>query len=271
VSRTVARRFGVAVWRHTKPTDKARTPTPGETPEPLHGIELQLTDRDGRPADPGKRKLAIRLSCTQGDLSGMQACELALAEGDPVGAIMLLNRPTRSRPAGFPLRRTVGFAVAPRPAGGPAGQRRTGPASAALRTLGGRLRRRRSALRCARFAIDRACTVLAARQAGIGVRVGTGSATGRGRAAFRRIQPGWVRARDGPVFSAVRASHQLRAGRVLFSADRSAASARTTVPRPSAAGLISDYRGANENVCAALSRGRVLTYIIEASAWETGR
>ncbi|UEP37242.1 type VI secretion system baseplate subunit TssF [Burkholderia ambifaria] len=87
----------------SKPTDKARTPTPapGETLEPLHGVELQLTDSDGRPADPGKRKLAIRLSCTQGDLSGMQACELALAEGDPVGAIMLLNRPTRSRPPAF--------------------------------------------------------------------------------------------------------------------------------------------------------------------------
>ncbi|WP_396901709.1 type VI secretion system baseplate subunit TssF [Burkholderia anthina] len=74
-----------------------KPPAPAETPEPRHGVELLLTDRDGRPADPGKRKLAIRLSCTQGDLSGMQACELALAKGDPVGTIMLLNRPTRSQ------------------------------------------------------------------------------------------------------------------------------------------------------------------------------
>ncbi len=86
-----------------KQADKAPTPAPAsdDTPEPLHGVELQLTDRDGRPADPGKRKLAIRLSCTQGDLSGMQARELALAKGDPVGTIMLLNRPTRSRAPAF--------------------------------------------------------------------------------------------------------------------------------------------------------------------------
>ena len=81
----------------SKQADKAPTPALDDTPEPLHGVELQLTDRDGRPADPGKRKLAIRLSCTQGDLSGMQTRELALAKGDPVGAIMLLNRPTRSQ------------------------------------------------------------------------------------------------------------------------------------------------------------------------------
>ncbi|RQZ42272.1 type VI secretion system baseplate subunit TssF [Burkholderia sp. Bp9090] len=86
-----------------KQADKAPTPTPApdETPEPLHGVELQITDRDGQPADPGKRNLAIRLSCTQGDLSGMQACELAPAEGDPVGTIMLLNRPTRCRARAF--------------------------------------------------------------------------------------------------------------------------------------------------------------------------
>ncbi|KHK53006.1 type VI secretion protein [Burkholderia sp. A9] len=87
----------------TKQSDKAPTPAPApdETPEPLRGVELRLTDRDGRPADPGKRELAIRLSCTQGDLSGMQARELALAERDPVGTVMLLNRPTRSRAPAF--------------------------------------------------------------------------------------------------------------------------------------------------------------------------
>ncbi|WP_175689839.1 type VI secretion system baseplate subunit TssF [Burkholderia anthina] len=84
-----------------KQADTSSPPPSDQTPEPLHGVELQLTDRDGRPADPGKRKLAIRLSCTQGDLSGMQARELAPAEGDPVGTIMLLNRPTRSRAQAF--------------------------------------------------------------------------------------------------------------------------------------------------------------------------
>nr|WP_254624522.1 type VI secretion system baseplate subunit TssF [Burkholderia diffusa] len=52
-------------------------------------------------ADRGHRKLAIRLSCTQGDLSAMRECELALRAGDPVGTIALLNRPTRSRPLAF--------------------------------------------------------------------------------------------------------------------------------------------------------------------------
>ncbi|WP_269507192.1 type VI secretion system baseplate subunit TssF [Burkholderia sp. IMCC1007] len=89
------------VDQEAKPADKLPTPAPDETPEPLHGVELLLTDRDGRPADPGKRKLAVRLSCTQGDLSGMQPCELALTEGVPVGTIMLLNRPTRSRAPAF--------------------------------------------------------------------------------------------------------------------------------------------------------------------------
>ncbi|MDF3084536.1 type VI secretion system baseplate subunit TssF [Burkholderia sola] len=77
------------------------TPTPADTAESLRGGELELVDQDGRPADPGHRKLEIRLSCTQGDLSGMRERELALPSGDPVGAISLLNRPTASRPHAF--------------------------------------------------------------------------------------------------------------------------------------------------------------------------
>ncbi|NTZ04390.1 type VI secretion system baseplate subunit TssF [Burkholderia metallica] len=77
------------------------TPTPAETAESLRGVELELVDHDGRPADPGHRKLEIRLSCTQGDLSGMRERELAMPSGDPVGKISLLNRPTRSQPPAF--------------------------------------------------------------------------------------------------------------------------------------------------------------------------
>ncbi|WP_241241077.1 type VI secretion system baseplate subunit TssF [Burkholderia cenocepacia] len=77
------------------------TPTPAETAESLRGVELELVDQDGRPADPGHRKLEIRLSCTQGDLSGMREHELAMPSGDPVGTISLLNRPTRSQPPAF--------------------------------------------------------------------------------------------------------------------------------------------------------------------------
>ncbi|KVK96611.1 type VI secretion system baseplate subunit TssF [Burkholderia cepacia] len=89
-----------------KPVDstdkKAGTaPSPDEIAAQRRGIELALIDRDGRPADPGRRKLAIRLSCTQGDLSGMPARELALPSGDPVGTIALVSRPTRSRPPAF--------------------------------------------------------------------------------------------------------------------------------------------------------------------------
>ncbi|KFL54106.1 type VI secretion protein [Burkholderia pyrrocinia] len=85
------------------PKDKkaGKTPSPDEIADLLRGVELALIDRDGQPADPGRRKLAIRLSCTQGDLSGMQERELALRAGDPVGTIALLNRPTRSRPPAF--------------------------------------------------------------------------------------------------------------------------------------------------------------------------
>ncbi|AXF22757.1 type VI secretion system baseplate subunit TssF [Burkholderia pyrrocinia] len=82
-------------------TPAGQVPAPDETADLLHGVELELIDRDGRPADPGQRKLAIRLSCTQGDLSGMRERELALCTGDPAGTITLLNRPTRSRPPAF--------------------------------------------------------------------------------------------------------------------------------------------------------------------------
>ncbi|MBK1818594.1 type VI secretion system baseplate subunit TssF [Burkholderia orbicola] len=77
------------------------TPTPAETAESLRGVELELVDQDGRPADPGHRKLEIQLSCTQGDLSGMRERELAMPSGDPLGTISLLNRPTRSQPPAF--------------------------------------------------------------------------------------------------------------------------------------------------------------------------
>ncbi|MCF1370733.1 type VI secretion system baseplate subunit TssF [Burkholderia cenocepacia] len=77
------------------------TPTPAETAESLRGVELELVDQDGRPADPGHRKLEIHLSCTQGDLSGMRERELAMPSGDPLGTISLLNRPTRSQPPAF--------------------------------------------------------------------------------------------------------------------------------------------------------------------------
>ncbi|MEN8511309.1 type VI secretion system baseplate subunit TssF [Burkholderia sp. RS02] len=81
--------------------ESGKKPSPDEIADLLHGVELGLIDRDGQPADPGRRKLAIRLSCTQGDLSGMRERELALCAGDPVGTIALLNRPTRSRPPAF--------------------------------------------------------------------------------------------------------------------------------------------------------------------------
>ncbi|WP_175042960.1 type VI secretion system baseplate subunit TssF [Burkholderia lata] len=93
-----------ARWTPGKPADPraGQAGTARDDPADLfHGVELQLVDRDGRPADPGHRKLAIRLSCTQGDLSGMRERELVLRAGDPVGAITLLDRPTRSRPPAF--------------------------------------------------------------------------------------------------------------------------------------------------------------------------
>nr|WP_244132829.1 type VI secretion system baseplate subunit TssF [Burkholderia sp. BCC0397] len=85
----------------SKKADTPPTPAPAEAAEALRGVELELVDRDGRPADPGHRKLEIRLSCTQGDLSGMQERELALPAGDPAGTVRLLNRPTPSRPPAF--------------------------------------------------------------------------------------------------------------------------------------------------------------------------
>ncbi|WP_321787952.1 type VI secretion system baseplate subunit TssF [Burkholderia pyrrocinia] len=100
VLRDEARR---APKKPVEPKDKqaGKTPSPDEIAEQRRGIELVLIDRDGRPADPGQRKLAIRLSCTQGDLSGMQERELALPSGGSVGTIALVNRPTRSRPPAF--------------------------------------------------------------------------------------------------------------------------------------------------------------------------
>ncbi|OED15452.1 type VI secretion protein [Burkholderia sp. A2] len=85
----------------TKEAETTPPPAPADTAESLRGVELALVDQDGRPADPGHRKLEIRLSCTQGDLSGMRERELALPSGDPVGTISLLNRPTRSQPPAF--------------------------------------------------------------------------------------------------------------------------------------------------------------------------
>ncbi|MDN7489342.1 type VI secretion system baseplate subunit TssF [Burkholderia sp. AU45274] len=85
----------------TKKTEVAPPPAPADVAGSLRGVELELLDQDGRPADPGHRKLEIRLSCTQGDLSGMQERELALPAGDPAGTVMLLNRPTSSRPPAF--------------------------------------------------------------------------------------------------------------------------------------------------------------------------
>ncbi|WP_175812723.1 type VI secretion system baseplate subunit TssF [Burkholderia contaminans] len=80
---------------------KQANKAPAETADLLRGVELELVDRDGWPADPGRRALEIRLSCTQGDLSGMQERELALHAGELVGAIALLNRPSRSQPPAF--------------------------------------------------------------------------------------------------------------------------------------------------------------------------
>lgn len=77
------------------------TAPPADAAESLRGVELELVDPDGRPADPGRRKLEILLSCTQGDLSGMRERELALPAGDPAGTVVLLNRPTSSRPPAF--------------------------------------------------------------------------------------------------------------------------------------------------------------------------
>ena len=85
----------------SKETEATPPPVPADTAESRRGVELELVDQDGRPADPGHRKLEIRLSCTQGDLSGMRGRELALPSGDPVGTISLLNRPTRSQPPAF--------------------------------------------------------------------------------------------------------------------------------------------------------------------------
>lgn len=92
-----------ALKKPVDPKDKkeAKTPYPDEIAAPRRGIELALIDRDGLPADPGQRKLAIRLSCTQGDLSGMPARELALPSGGSVGTVALVSRPTRSRPPAF--------------------------------------------------------------------------------------------------------------------------------------------------------------------------
>lgn len=84
-----------------KQADKKPASAPAETADLFRGVELALLDRDGLPADPGARKLAIRLSCTQGDLSSTQERELALVEGDPTGAIALLQRPTRSLQSAF--------------------------------------------------------------------------------------------------------------------------------------------------------------------------
>ncbi|PHP87716.1 type VI secretion system baseplate subunit TssF [Burkholderia sp. AU18528] len=84
-----------------KETDARPAPSPADAAESLRGVELELVDQDGRPADPGHRKLEIRLSCTQGDLSAMRERELALPAGDPAGTVMLLNRPTASRPTAF--------------------------------------------------------------------------------------------------------------------------------------------------------------------------
>ncbi|CAB3759528.1 type VI secretion protein [Burkholderia sp. MSh2] len=94
---------GRAVKKPVDPGDTkaAMTPSPDDTAGRRRDIELALIDRDGRPADPGRRKLAIRLSCTQGDLSGMQGRELVLPSGGSAGAIALVNRPTLSRPPAF--------------------------------------------------------------------------------------------------------------------------------------------------------------------------
>ncbi|BAX61042.1 type VI secretion protein [Burkholderia stabilis] len=100
VSRDEARR---APKKPVDPKDKkaGKTASPDEIAEQRRGVELALIDRGGQPADPGHRKLAIRLSCTQGDLSAMRERELVLRAGDRVGTIALLNRPTRSRPPAF--------------------------------------------------------------------------------------------------------------------------------------------------------------------------
>ncbi|MBN3833768.1 type VI secretion system baseplate subunit TssF [Burkholderia sp. Ac-20344] len=87
-----------------KPVDSAAKQAhkaPAETADLLRGVELELVDRDGRPANPGRLELAVRLSCTQGDLSTMQERELVLHAGDPVAEIRLLGRPIRSRPPAF--------------------------------------------------------------------------------------------------------------------------------------------------------------------------
>ena len=65
------------------------------------GVELAFVGTDGAPADPGRRQLAITLSCTNGDLSGIRERELTLHDGDPTGPITLLSPPGASRRPAF--------------------------------------------------------------------------------------------------------------------------------------------------------------------------
>lgn len=65
------------------------------------GLELAFVGLNSAPADPGRRQLAIMLSCTNGDLSGMPERSLTQRDGDPAGSITLLAPPGASHQPSF--------------------------------------------------------------------------------------------------------------------------------------------------------------------------